>query len=196
MPNTNQPCTAHLNPIDSATLMSQPFTPIPFIIESLLPTGLHILCGAPKIGKSWLTLWLCQQIAKGEPAWSFATEKKTTLYLCLEDSYNRIQSRLFDITDDGSPNAYLKNTAGQIGGRLEVEIEDFVAAHPNTGLVVIDTLQKVRRVTNDNAYASDYRDLGVLKSLADKLGIAILLVHHTRKQPDEVISRTVIYACI
>ncbi len=45
--------------IDGETLMTMPLEPVKFIIESLLPQGLHILAGAPKAGKSWLALWLC-----------------------------------------------------------------------------------------------------------------------------------------
>ena len=177
--------TAHLDTIDGATLMAQPRVPIPFIVRDLIPNGLHILSGAPKIGKSFLVLWLCQQVALGEAVWSFATERKTVLYLALEDSRNRIHNRLCDITEDSSPNIFFATELKPIGDGLETQIENFVAAHSDTGLVVIDTLQKVRRVTNENAYGADYRDLGALKSLANKLGIAILLVHHTRKQPDE-----------
>jgi len=175
----------HLTTITGEELMSQPLTQIPFIIQSLLPTGLHILAGAPKVGKSWLALWLCLQVANGEPVWTFAAEKRKTLYLCLEDSENRIQNRLFDITEDAPTNIHFAVCAGQIGDGLEAQIENFVAEHPETGLIVIDTLQKVRRVSYDNAYASDYRDIGALKALADKLGIAILLVHHLRKQHDD-----------
>lgn len=58
--------------------------------------------------------------------------------------------------------------------------------HPQTKLIVIDTLQRIRTAGNDaNPYASDYRDIGVLKALADKHRIAILLVHHLRKMNDD-----------
>ena len=175
----------HLTTITGEELMSQPLTPILFIVQSLLPTGLHILAGAPKVGKSWLALWLCLQVAKGESVWLFATEKRKTLYLCLEDSVNRIHNRLFEITEDAPPDIYFAVCAGQIGDGLETQIENFIAANAETGLIVIDTLQKVRRVSYDNAYASDYRDICALKALADKLGVAILLVHHLRKQHDD-----------
>ena len=165
--------------------MTKPLDPIRFFISSLLPQGLHILAGAPKVGKSWLALWLCLQIAKGEPIWNYQTIKSTTLYLCLEDSYARIQNRLFDITDDAPPSIYFSVLAEGIGKGLEEQIENFVTEHPDTSLIVIDTLQKVRSISNDNAYASDYRDLGILKTLADILGIAILLIHHLRKQLDD-----------
>ena len=63
-------------------------------------------------------------------------------------------------------------------------MDAFVAAHPDTVLVIIDTLQMVRPV-HDATYANDYRDLSVLKRLADKHGIAILLIHHLRKEKAE-----------
>ena len=69
---------------------------------------------------------------------------------------------------------------------LEQQIERFLAAHPDTVLIVIDTLQRIRGGVNDaNPYASDYRDLGILKELADKHRIAILLIHHLRKMNDD-----------
>lgn len=65
---------------------------------------------------------------------------------------------------------------------LEEQIEQFLAVRPDTGLVVIDTLQKVRTGdANGNVYACDYRDMSALKSLADRYNIGILLVHHQRK---------------
>lgn len=171
--------------MDGETLMTRPLAPIRFFISSLLPQGLHILAGAPKAGKSWLALWLCLQVAKGEPVWEYPTVKGTVLYLCLEDSYARIQSRLFDITDDAPPSLYFTILANGIGAGLEEQIGNFVKEHPDTSLIVIDTLQKVRSTSNENAYAGDYRDLGVLKAVADRFGIAILLIHHLRKQLDD-----------
>lgn len=70
--------------------------------------------------------------------------------------------------------------ADKIGNGLENQIEKFKAEHSDLKIVVIDTLQKIREST-ENSYGSDYKELSVLKMLADKLGIAILLVHHTRK---------------
>lgn len=89
-----------LDTIDADTLLGIPYEPLSFVVEELLPQGLHLLAGAPKIGKSWLALWLCFCTAKGKPLWNFATHPCEILYLCLEDSFQRIQSRLFDLTED------------------------------------------------------------------------------------------------
>ena len=57
-------------------------------------------------------------------------------------------------------------------------------------LIIIDTLQMIRGAGYDNTYANDYRDLSVLKHIADAHGIAILLIHHLRKElADDVFSR-------
>ncbi len=172
--------------IDADTLMTTPLPVTRYVVDQILPQGLHILAGAPKMGKSWLALWLCLQVAKGEPVWGFESTRGTVLYLCLEDSYARIQNRLFQITEDASPSLHFANLAGQIGGGLEAQVKNFLSEHPDTNLIVIDTLQKVRSAAGEaNPYASDYRDLSALKTLADQNHIAILLIHHLRKMNDD-----------
>ena len=91
-----------LQTIDADTLQSTAYEPVSFVVDDLLPQGLHLLAGAPKIGKSWLALWLCLCAAQGKPLWTFATRPCEVLYLCLEDSFQRIQSRLFDLTEDAA----------------------------------------------------------------------------------------------
>ena len=172
--------------LDGETLISTVLPPIRFVVDKLLPQGLHILAGAPKVGKSWLALWLCLCVAKGEPLWNFSTFRGGVLYLCLEDSYSRIQIRLLDITDDAPAGLCFATMSEKLHSGLVEQIEGFLAEHPETVLVVIDTLQRIRTVGNEaNPYASDYRDLGVLKELADRHRIAILLIHHLRKLNDE-----------
>ena len=173
-----------LNTIDGAALMSQPLRPPDFVVDSLLSQGLHILAGSPKVGKSWLVLWLAVMVAKGEPVWDMATRQGHTLYLCLEDSVLRIQNRLFEITEDAPESVHFCTECAPLGQGLEEQIETFSMEHPGTVLVIIDTLQMVRPI-HDATYANDYRDMSVLKRLADRLGLAILLIHHLRKEKAE-----------
>ena len=175
-----------LETVTAEQLQSAPYAPVPFLVEELLPEGLHILAGAPKIGKSWLALWLCLCIAQGQPLWNFAVTQGEVLYLSLEDSYRRIQSRLFDLTEDAPPTLHFAILADTLKHGLEQQIEQFLTEHPATKLVVIDTLQRVRSTGSDsNLYANDYQDVGLLKQLADRHHIAILLIHHLRKLHDD-----------
>lgn len=163
--------------------MTTVYRPIEFCIDNLLAQGLYILAGAPKVGKSWLALDMCLSIAKGEKVLGQQTTQGTALYLCLEDSYVRIQNRLYEITDEPAERLYFVIMSESIGNGLEEQIEDFQKEHSDLKVVFIDTLQKVRN-ESESSYSSDYKELSVLKSLADKLGIAIVLVHHTRKCSD------------
>jgi len=170
--------------IDGERLMNTPLEPIRFIIDGFLATGLHLLAGAAKVGKSWLALWLSLMVAKGEDVWNMKTRQGTTLYLCLEDSTIRIQNRLFEITEDAPDCVHFSVEAFTINHGLEEQIENFITEHPDTVLVIIDTLQMVRTVSYETSYANDYRELNALKKVADQHGVAILLIHHLRKEID------------
>ena len=175
-----------LETITAEDLQNRTYEPTHFLVDELIPEGLHILAGAPKIGKSWLALWLCLCVAQGQALWNFATTQGEALYLSLEDSFQRIQTRLFDLTEDAPPTLHFAIMANTLKHGLEQQIEQFLAEHPTTKLVVIDTLQRVRSAGSDsNLYANDYQDIGILKQLADKRHIAILLIHHLRKLHDD-----------
>lgn len=182
--NLNMTTKTKLTVIDGETLMDMKLPPTKFCVETLLPQGICMLGGAPKIGKSWLVLDLCIRIAKGEPIWSLPTKKGTTLYLCLEDPLRRVQERLNMLTDDVPPNAYFAIAAGTLADGLCEQIRKFVSEHPDTVLVAIDTFQIVRTGCIDTSYANDYGEVRQMKQLADELNISILLVHHLRKQGD------------
>ena len=171
-------------PIDAQTLSITPLPPVRWFIPDLLPAGLALLAGASKSGKSWLCLWLSLQLSQGGEFWGRIVPAQTVLYLCLEDTYARIQNRLFRLTEDVAPDQlYFQTACEAIGQGLERQIETFLTRHPETGLIIIDTLQKVREADpTTGIYASDYQDMNVLKALADRHNIALLLVHHLRKQ--------------
>ena len=177
--------TQKLNTINSKQLYNLELKPPEFIVGGLIPQGLHILAGAPKTGKSWLLLLLCLKVAKGEPIWSYATNKGTVLYLCLEDSPSRIQDRLFELTDEAPENLYFATSAHSIEDDLSNQIRLFLREHPDTKLIVVDTLQMVRQsISNINSYASDYKDIAQLKKISDEYGITIIAVQHLRKKYD------------
>ena len=67
---------------------------------------------------------------------------------------------------------------------MEEQIRTFVDEHMDTVLIIIDTFQLIRSANKDSGYSNDYLEVQKLKKLADELKIAILLVHHLRKQGD------------
>ena len=68
-----------LQTIDGKTLMSAPIEPLDFVVDMFMSQGLHILAGPPKVGKSWLALWLAVSVAKGDPLWGMETKQGSTL---------------------------------------------------------------------------------------------------------------------
>lgn len=173
-----------LETIGAETLLVNPLGTVEYIIEDILPVGLHLFCGASKIGKSWLMLKMCLQVSKGEPIWNLKTKQCDVLYLCLEDTLARIQSRLFKITDEANDKLQFAISTNKISNGLIIQLEQYIQQKPNTKLIVIDTLQKVRNQSNNISYANDYGDISILKEFADKYKIAIIIVHHIRKQND------------
>ena len=101
--------------------------------------------------------------------------------MCIRDS--------FEITEDAPSSVHFCTECALIGQGLEEQVETFLTAHPDTVLVIIDTLQMVRPA-RDATYANDYRDLSALKRIADARSIGILLIHHLRKETaDDVFNR-------
>ena len=107
------------------------------------------------------------------------------LYLSLEDTFNRLQKRLLQLvgSEEAPERLVMQTECSSIGQGLEEQLTSFLYQHPDTGLIVIDTLQKVRSSDQNNSmYASDYKEISALKALADKYNVCILLIHHLRKQ--------------
>lgn len=180
-----------LETVDANWLIQQPRREPAWVVEDLMPTGLHLLTCAPKIGKSWLVLDLAPCVSAGRPFWGYATRRCGVLYLALEDTLARIQGRMWDLSDTASERLYFALNSRSIADGLVDQLDDFAEGHEGTGLVIVDTLQKVRAPSRDSAYAADYGDVGALKGFADSHGLAVLAVHHTRKMGDADVFNTV-----
>ena len=173
--------------ISAEDLAAMPLAPPLFVVDGLIPQGVSLLSGASKTGKSWLMLWLGLQVSQGLPLWDLQTHQCGVLYLSLEDTHIRLQRRLFRLSEATPPNLYFSVTADTIQGGLETDLEKNLREHPDVKLVICDTLQKIRVGETPDAnglYAGDYEDISILKRIADRNGIAIILIHHLRKQTD------------
>ena len=175
----------YLHTVSMTELYQTPYKSRPPIIDGLLYGGAYILAGAPKIGKSFLVAQIAYHISTGKKLWEYEVHQGTVLYLALEDDYQRIQSRMFMMYGvEDSSNLYFATAANKIGNGLDEQLEFFISEHPDTKLIIIDTMQKIREVGGEAySYASDYEIIGRLKQFADKHCICVLIVHHTRKQP-------------
>jgi hypothetical protein len=172
-----------------ADLQQTNLPPLKWIVKDLLPQGLTLLASPPKYGKSWLVLDLCLSVATGEDFLNHRTTERGCFYLALEDSERRIQDRINRLTlGNIVPDDFgFAIVAPTLDTQLIKQLEQIVEQNPNTDLIVIDTLQKIRGAVNskETSYASDYREISMLKTFADKHKIAVILVHHVRKMGDD-----------
>ena len=178
-----------LETITAADLQQKDIPPIRFIVNNLLSVGLNILASPPKYGKSWMMLTLCLAVASGGRFLGYTTNQCGCLYLALEDSQRRLKTRMDKLLAGKAAPAgfHFATMADTIDNGLFDELADFLKVHPDTGLIVIDTLQRVRGAAHgkEGAYAADYREVGALKAFADSHNVALLLVHHLRKMKDD-----------
>ena len=173
----------------AADLMREQLPPVRFAVDGLIPYGLSILAAPSKIGKSWMALDMCLAVTSGGAYLGHKANKGTVLYLALEDSYQRLQSRLDKLlrSRPAPSNLHLAIQAPDLDNGLIEQLGYFVDANPDTNLIILDTLQKIRGATRgrESGYACDYREVGALKAFADQRGLALLVVHHLRKMVDD-----------
>jgi hypothetical protein len=165
--------------------MAEELPPVREVVPGMVPEGVTLFVGKPKMRKSLTALGLCIAISTGGVAFAkVPVERGEALYLALEDNKRRIKKRL---------RAMLPGGADLSGFHLALEwprldeggveaLEEKLVAHPDLRLVVIDTLAKVRpRALGRNVYLEDYAALEGLLPLAAKHRIAIVVIHHLRK---------------
>ena len=165
-------------------LMNMQLPPAKYTVEEILPTGLTVFAGAPKVGKSLFVLKLCLSVAKGENFWCYPTRKGTVLYMALEDSMVRLQSRLFSLADDGTSNLCIATRAPRLDEGLLDALKQFLLEHRDTRLIVIDTFMLVRapaKSSGQTMYERDYVEMHQFQQFALDNDISVVLVHHGKK---------------
>jgi hypothetical protein len=174
----------------AAELMARVFPEPKWAVPGLLPEGVNILAGRPKLGKSWLALNIAVAVASGGRALgAIEVEAGEVLYLPLEDGEKRLQYRLGATLAGGAiPESLYFNTEWprfDDGGLLM--LREWFVDHPKRRLLVIDTLKRVRprERVNGRLYDGDYDALSPIGDMARQYGVSVLVVHHTRKADSE-----------
>jgi RecA-family ATPase len=164
------------------------FDPLRYALPGIVPEGLTVLAGAPKVGKSWLVLeWLLAIASRGGRAMDgiHITNARPVFYLALEDGDRRMKDRSHKLLGTGQPTPKLFAYKTKIAdpGKLLPTIAAWLSAN-RTGLVVVDTLGKAIPpcLSGETTYSRDYRVMSELKDIVDKYpGAAIVVNHHDRK---------------
>ena len=166
-------------------------------VKELIPEGLGIIAGRPKIGKSFWMLAVGKAVANGEKFLdSFECKKGRVLYITYEESprliRNRVSTMLGNQKWPQNFDVYTKWPQADEGG-IE-KLGRYLTKYPDTRLIVIDTWAKFRpkrNGSNKDMYSLDYQDVGAVKALADQKNVAILCVHHQNKSKPSDIMDTI-----
>ena len=171
--------------VNAQELLMSPMPKSQFLVEGLISSGLSIIAADEKSGKSWMMLDLALSIAKGQDFLGHPVRQGDVFYFSLEDSFSRLQDRLFRLTDEISPGrVYLATKSDPISDGLIEQMTIIIRKKPDIKLIIIDTLQLVRSNDGEFSYANDYADVAKIKEFAMDNDLSIFLVHHTRKQGD------------
>jgi hypothetical protein len=173
---------------NGAWLDAQNFPPLAYAVPGVIPEGLALLVGPPKIGKSWLVLAADLAAATGGKAFGITIPRRPALYLALEDSDRRLQDRCRKLLG-GDPIPpefeYLVRVEGPVIDTITTWLDRH---HDVPPLVILDTLGKVMppAMQGESSYGRDYRVGTTLKRIADQHpGMTLLVNHHDRKAAAE-----------
>src|SRR5262249_24479479 len=176
--------------ITGKELQTKQFKPVRIILPEVIPDGVTLLAGKPKVGKSWFALDVCVAVA----AHRFVLGDKQpvqgdALYLALEDNQRRLHKRMHKVMQQEAwPEPLELHTEWKRldQGGLE-DLKEWCEAHPGRRLIWIDTLPKIRPIPgrNEPPYMADYRAIEGLQKLAGEYQVGIVINCHLRKAPSD-----------
>ena len=165
-------------------LMELDFPPPEWLIEGLLPEGLTVLSGAPKIGKSWLSLQLALAVTTGRPIFGRApASEKGVLLLALEDNERRLQTRITKCGITPSENFCL--TIHWQGGIPA--LRQYLLDNPQIKVCIIDTLAVFlpsQGAGGRTTYDADVERMRELHDLGLETNTSLIVIHHDKQGED------------
>ncbi len=158
-------------------------------VPGLVPEGLSILAGRQKLGKSWLALDLALAVGTGSAALgSIPCDAGDVLLIDMENGEKRIQQRVRKLRPDENDWSCVERISvatesPMLGPDFVKALDQWRMEVETPKLVIVDVLQRIKPVgaKSRNAYENDYAALSSLQRWATTHGIAVLLIHHTRK---------------
>lgn len=173
--------------------METEYPPLKWAVPGMVHVGLTVLIGGGKLGKSFMAQNMACGVATGSECFGVQCPQGDVLMIDLENPHRSVKSRVHRLYENHVPN--LPNIhfvdpdeVMRLGDGLEDQIRHWaydVAENPL--LVIIDVLQKVRdpakgqMARKSDAYQAGYAEFGPLHKFAHDSGLAILLLHHTKK---------------
>lgn len=176
---------------EMAALLHKDFPPVRWVVNGLISSGLTLLGGAPKLGKSYVVLDVSLGVATGGVALStLHCEQGAVLLLALDnDTQRRVKTRTLHLYGGVAPEhapPIEVHTEWPVGAEALAACQEWVADTENPAMIVIDTLVKVEPFFDGNGVQNSYAASSEALSRWAKFGVesnvAVLAVHHDRKR--------------
>jgi Bifunctional DNA primase/polymerase, N-terminal/AAA domain len=163
-------------------LNDQEFDPLVWAIKDIVPEGLTVMAGPPKVGKSVMLLRFGIEVSRGGYVFGIKTNCMPVFYLALEDSQRRLQARARELLgDDRIPDIRFQNSIQP--NKLIETVEAWLDRNGH-GMVLVDTLGRALESPKrgETTYDRDYRIVVRLKMIADAHNNSPVVVsHHSKK---------------
>lgn len=171
------------DPIHISELFSQPDEKVEWVIKDLIAVGsLNMISAPPKSFKTWTILHIASRVANGQKVFNwFDTSKSNVLIVDEEDAPSILKSRLKMLNASESSNIYFWIQTGfKIDNPQHLNaLLDFIVKK-DIKLVNIDSFRRVQM--RDENSAKEVAEVFEEFRKISKLGVAVLITHHHRKQ--------------
>jgi archaellum biogenesis ATPase FlaH len=162
-------------------LLTAEFPEPDWIIDGIIPVGLSVLAGRPKVGKSFLALQIAYAISAGGSVLDIPVKQGSVLYLALEDSGIRLKNRLSkqNATIEGSRRITFKTVyPTEADGFDQLQLDIMTGDYR---IIIIDTISRFMGRADQMDLAEMTDISGRLQSLAQRYNTAILILDHHKK---------------
>lgn len=163
-----------------------------WLVETLWGVGaVGVIGGAPKVCKSWLALEMAVAVASGQPCLGRFTVPGgpgTALVYMAEDAPFQVRERVEHLALARGADFSALDVGLIVEASLRIDRDEDVRrlratlARRRPRLLVLDPYVRLQRADENNA-TEVARVLSTLRELSRAFGVAIVLVHHTRKNP-------------
>lgn len=176
--------------VDSSEYNLMIFKEINWLIENILPDkGFAAVSAKPKVGKTWLCYQVAFAKATGGALMGKQVDKCTVIYFDLETPGRSRKKRLLKFTNGQPIPSGIKfiDTVRKINAGFQEDLEELLKQYPETKVVIVDTIKKIRnpRPTNVTENQHDDTEIGALAKFVNDHDILLLGVNHNTKISNE-----------
>jgi hypothetical protein len=176
----------HQHRWSTAELYDTKFQEPRWAIPGLIPEGLTLLGGRPKVGKSWLALQMAHSVGTGGTFFGKPVEKGAVLYIALEDGPRRLQDRIKKHKIPREAMITFERDWPPLQKEGMALLFDEIVQHEYR-MVIIDTLTRSLRGQDQNDQPAIDAVMSNIQRMAIDHHLAILFNDHTNKPKVNVI---------